>query len=146
MDEYYWTKEDFAAVEKSTALSELLAVAMAVIARMPAPVSLVSGPISTGGSGNRDQNIKIFSETIRSVKESGATVFNQIPFEQKFGELAAASDLPYFQPILEEFFMPFFQSGKIAEIIFMKNWQTSTGARWEHEIAQKLGIKIRFLF
>lgn len=49
MDEYYWTKEDFKRLETAQTMPELLSVALAILDRMPQPIVLVSGPISTGG-------------------------------------------------------------------------------------------------
>ena len=122
-------------------MQDLLAVARAVLDRMPDPVVLISGPISTGGRGSIEENLRAFSDAIRLVHLSGKTVFNQLPFEDKFIELSRKSTAAYFTPILDDFFLPILKSGKIKQIIFMKDWQSSTGARWEHAMAVELGIE-----
>lgn len=141
MDEYYWKKGDFKKVEAAKSLSELVDIGMAILGRMPQPVILVSGPITTGGRGSIKDNLRVFAEAIRSVKNSGKTVFNQLPFENKIAELAEMSPSAYFTEVLEDFFLPILKSGKIAAIHFMPGWQTSTGAKWEYDMAAKLGIE-----
>lgn len=130
---------------KAGTMPELLAVAFEILNRMPQPVALVSGPISTGGKGSVEENLHAFADVIRSARAAGKTVFNQLPFEDKFGELARKSGMKYYTPILDDFFLPILRSGKIAEILFMKDWQSSTGARWEFAVAGELGIARSYL-
>jgi len=140
-DEYYWTKDDLEKLEVANSMPEFLDMAFVILDRMPQPVVLVSGPISTGGRGSIAENLKAFAVAISEVKEKGNTVFNQLPFEDKFVELSKKSQLQYFRPILDDFFLPILKSGKISKIFFMPGWETSTGAKWEYEQAQKLGIE-----
>ena len=107
---------------------------------MPKPVSLVSGPISTGGAGSLEKNLELFAEAIAHLEMHGENVFDQLPFENKITEFSKDYK-GYYMPILEDFFLPLFKSGKIAKIWFMPGWETSTGAKWEYEQAEKLGIK-----
>ena len=141
MEEYNWTPTDYDNLKKANTLPELLAVALTVLDRMSQPVALVSGPIATGGKGSVEENVRAFADTIRAVRVSGKTVFNQLPFEEKLTALAKQSKMAYFTPILDEFILPILKSGKIAEIIFMKDWQSSTGSRWEYVTAGELGIE-----
>lgn len=175
MDEYYWTSVDFEKLGKANTMPELLAIAFSILERMPQPIFLVSGPISTGGHGSVAENLRVFADAIRMVRVSGKTVFNQLPFEDKFMELSErakavyvkeqSSSQPrsagtwrdesgsnqkgtnafYFTPILDEFFLPILKSGKIKQIIFLKDWQSSTGARWEYTVAGELGIDRIFM-
>lgn len=141
MDEYYWKPEDFEKANRAKNLRELFDIAMAILNRMPQPVILVSGPITTGGRGSIPENLRVFAETIRSVRSSGKTVYNQLPFEDKISELARKSSVPYFQAVLDEVYLPLLKSGKIAKIYFMPGWETSTGAKWEYSVAETLGIE-----
>ncbi len=141
MDEYYWQPEDFEKTKRAKNLGGLLSIAQGVLNRMPQPVILVSGPITTGGQGGVRENLRAFAEAIRSLKDSGKTVFNQLPFEDKIVEFSEKSSGEYFFAVLEEFFLPLFKSGKIAAIYFMPGWKTSTGAKWEYDMAESLGIK-----
>ena len=141
MDEYYWTKGDFDRLKSANSMPELLTVALDILDRMPDPVSLVTGPISTGGKGSIPENLAVFKQYISYLRSTGKIVFNQLPFEEKFGELANRSTLTYYTPILDDFFLPIFKSGKIKEMCFIPGWESSTGARWESNMADKLGIK-----
>lgn len=140
-DEYYWKKDDFEKLKSANLMPEFFAIAMNILNHMPDPVSLVCGPISTGGKGSIPKNLEVFKEYIVNLQKGGRTVFNQLPFEEKFGELASRSTLKYFTPILDDFFLPLFKSGKIKEMCFMPGWESSTGARWENDMSDKLGIK-----
>jgi len=140
MDEYYWKPSDFEAIDTADSMQELLKIAMGILSRMPDPIVIVAGPISTGGRGSLSENLKVFAETIKKVKDSGKIDFNQLPFENKFGELDRKAGMPYFKPILDDFFLPIMKSGKISKIYFIEDWQSSTGARWEYEMAEKIGI------
>lgn len=141
MDEYYRTSQDFSNVEKAKDLAEVLNVALDILYRMPEPIVLVAGPISTGGKGSISENITELQKTIDFVRKSGQTVFNQIMFEGRFGELAIKSRMAYFQPVLDEVYLPIFKSGKISRIYFSLGWETSTGSKWEYDIAGRLGIE-----
>ncbi|MDO8483145.1 MAG: hypothetical protein Q7S86_05005 [bacterium] len=140
MDEYYWTPADFEKLNKGHSMPEFLALAMEILERMPQPVVMVSGPISTGGHGSVEENSRAFADTIRLQRVSGKTVFNQLAFEDKFLELSQQSKMAYYTPILDDFFLPILKSGKIKQIVFMKDWQSSTGSRWEYTQAGQLGI------
>ncbi|MCR4311476.1 MAG: DUF4406 domain-containing protein [Candidatus Taylorbacteria bacterium] len=145
MDEYFWTKDDFEKVNRATTMPELLAIALDILGRMPDPVSLVTGPITTGGKGSVSENMEVFKVYISKLQKEGRTVFNQLPFEHAFSELAKKSALEYYTPILDDFFLPLFKSGKISEMCFIPGWESSTGARWESGVADELGIKKAFL-
>ena len=141
----YWTEKHYQALHKAKTFPELLVIAYEILDSISVPVGLVSGPISTGGLGSIAENLKVFEEAITTLENKGEHVFNQLPFEDKFLEMSQ-SYKGYFTPILEEFFLPIFKSGKIAKIWFMPGWKTSTGAKWEYEQADKLGIERCFDF
>lgn len=145
MDEYYWTPADFEKLKNAHSMPECLAMAMEILDRMPQPVVMVSGPISTGGKGSVEENTRAFADAIRLLRVSGKTVFNQLAFEDKFLELSRESKMAYFTPILDDFFLPILKSGKIKQVVFMKDWQSSTGSRWEYTEAGQLGIDRVFL-
>ncbi len=140
----YWTDKNYEDLKKAKNFPDCLKVAYDVIDSIGGQVGIVSGPISTGGQGSVEKNLAEFSKYIETMEKRGEIVFNQLPFENKFAELARNSE-GYFMPILEDFFLPLFQSGKISKIWFMPNWQTSTGAKWEFEIADKLKIEKGFI-
>lgn len=48
----------------------------------------------------------------------------------------------YDHDLLEYFYKPIFESGLIKRLIFLPNWETSYGCKWEMDLALKLGIQI----
>lgn len=141
----YWTDKNYEDLSKARNFSDCLKIAYDVIDSIDGQVGIVSGPISTGGSGSIEKNLAEFSRYIEILDTRGEKIFNQLVFEDKFQELAEGCN-EYFMPILEDFFLPIFKSSKISKIWFMPGWQTSTGAKWEFEMAEKLGIERCFIF
>jgi hypothetical protein len=105
---------------------------------------MVTGPISTGGLGTREKNLEKFKQTIFDLYTDGHSLFDQTVFNGKFSRFVEHID-GYPMPILEEFYLPIFKSGKIKKFYFIKGWESSFGASWEHDRAQELGIEIIYL-
>lgn len=144
MKNKHWTEKHFERVEKAKNFPELLSVAYEILDSMPKPVTIISGPISTGGRGSVQENLAVMARAILRREWHGDNVFDQLPFEQKFGEFASKYD-GCCMPILEDFFLPIFESGKIEKICFIPGWESSTGAKWEKEQAERLGIEMCFM-
>lgn len=142
----YWDKEDLEAVKNAKDFKELYTIAARVLSKMPKPIVQVCGPIGTGGLGNVEDNLRAFDETIKLLQTEGLNVFDQMPFEWPMQVLKfkLKKDV-YPEDILNDFYLPIFESGMISEFYFMPNWQTSKGANWEHDQAERLGIKINYL-
>ena len=77
----YWTKEDCKMLDNAVSYKQLLKIALRVLARMPRSCAQVCGPISTGGAGSVEKNLKRFDEVIEKLQKDGIDVFNQVPFE-----------------------------------------------------------------
>jgi hypothetical protein len=60
-------------------------------------------------------------------------------------EFIAGFQGSYPMPILEEFYLPLYQSGRIKKFFFVSGWESSFGATWEHDRAKELGIEIHYL-
>ena len=113
---------------------------------MNGPIAQVCGPISTGGNGSAEKNLDILAKAIKFLTKKGISVFNQLPFERTFDKIMRDYKTSgYDTPILEEFYGPIFESGKIKNVYFLPGWRKSVGARWEYNYAKKLGIKTIFL-
>lgn len=143
----YYTEEDSLLIQEAKSFKDLFFVAYKVLSKMPAPTIQVCGPISTGGLGNVEANIKNLQKTIVRLSEKGYVVFDQMPLEQKIAELASTwiKENPrekYCYPILEDLYKPIFESGFIKELWFLPGWKSSHGATWERAQAERLGIKI----
>jgi hypothetical protein len=141
----YYTEEDFSDIENSNNFSELCSVALRILSRMPQPIAQVCGPIGTGGRGNIEENLKEFERVIDDLSARGEIVFTQIPFEDPMQRMKMLPEYEGGMQILEEFYLPLFESGFIKKLYFIPLWNTSMGASWEHEQAKRLGIEIRYI-
>ena len=142
----FWTDEDIAALDFVETLTDMHAVAHRVLHRMPDPVVQVCGPISTGGRGSVEANLSAFTEIISELQEKGHHVFDQVPFEIPMKKLKVTlAPGEYLETILTDFYQPLFESKKIVAFYFMADWESSHGAKWEHEQALRLGIEIIYL-
>ena len=146
-----WTEAQKAALRNAKSFSDLFHVAMSVVKRMPPGVHMISGPISTGGVGTREGNMKVFSGVIEILTiEQGLNVFSQAPFELMIKELLeewmiANPKEKYCTPILTDFYKPLFESRLVTVMHFINGWESSHGARFEHAECVRLGIKIDYL-
>ena len=150
MKSKYWKEEDLIDVEKATKYKDLSVVALRVLSRMPQPTVEVCGPISSGGAGSIEKNLERFDLAIKSLQKKGIKVFNLMPFETS---MHAIRDIrrkdkkfvDYDYALLEDFYLSVFESGYIKKFYMLPDWQSSTGATWEHEQAKRLGIETVYL-
>ena len=143
----YWTKEDWENLEKVSNFADMRVIAKRVLDRIPRPVAGVCGPIAeTGGLHSIEANLKVFNNTITQLQKNGLRIFDQMPFEDKMQELKAKMNREDFLKELDDdFYMPIFESGVVSTFYFIPGWETSNGAKFEHEKAKELGIKIVYL-
>ncbi len=142
----YWTEEDILALEQADSTTQMLEIGMKVLNRMPQPIVQVCGPISTGGRGSIIENLVAFNEQIVFLQSEGKTVFDQMPFEAPMQRIKTT--LPpneYAVTLLDDFYLPLFKTGLIKKMYFMPDWESSRGARWEHEQAKLMGIEIEYI-
>jgi hypothetical protein len=106
-------------------------------------VGTVCGPISTGGEGSIEANLRVFEATIaRLMNELKVPLFNQLPFERHLLRIAMLQGDAYrWQALMEEFYFPLFESGRIAPFYFIHGWEGSQSARMEDAKAVSLGIE-----
>ncbi len=140
--EQYFTEDDYAAMDRAKTFGELVVIAKAVLMRIPKPVVMVCGPMTSGGTKNIELNFKIFAVYINFLRENGFNVFTQLPFEKAMWRIMETPEYRDGDQLLEEFYGEIFKSGLIEELHFIPNWETSHGATWEHKKAEELGIKI----
>lgn len=142
----YWTEEDFENLQKAETIQNVFEIAQNVISRMPDNVAQVCGPVTSGGKGSIEENLKQFDKVIDDLQEQGVHVFDQMPYEETFQRIAYSktSDQNH-DDILSEFYEPIFRLGKITTLFFVPGWESSKGANWEYQKAQELGIEIKLL-
>lgn len=136
------TEKHFVDIKTASDHYQLFCVARDVLELLPNPIGMVCGPISTGGLGSVEANIQRFNEAIDSLLTLKISIFNQIAFEPKLAELHQPDETGYDWRILNDFYEPIFQTGKIKTKFFIPGWQSSTGARWEREQASVLKIQV----
>ncbi len=142
----YWEEKDLLNLEQAETVEQMFAVGFRVLKRMPQPVGQVCGPISTGGRGSILENLIAFNETIVLLQSEGKHIFDQMPFEEPMQRVKNAfPPNVYATTLLTDFYLPLFESGFIKKLYFLPDWQSSTGARWEYEQAQRLGLEVEFL-
>jgi hypothetical protein len=143
----YWTKEDWEDLEKISNFLDMQTIAKKVLDRIPRPVVGVCGPIAeTGGLHSVEANLNVFNNTIIQLQKTGLKIFDQMPFENKMQELKAKMNCEDFlRELNDDFYMPIFESKIVSTFYFIPGWETSNGAKFEHEKAKELGIKIVYL-
>ena len=140
----YWQEEDFEALQNAQDFKDLYKIAHRIFARMPEGIGQVCGPIATGGLGSVAANLEVFVFFLRELQEEGKIIFDQMPFEWPMQDLKKkVTDGA--NTILQDFYLPLFESGKIKTLYFIKGWETSYGANWEHDQAKRIGIDIVYL-
>lgn len=139
----YFLPEELVGLEGILTLESLLQIALQVASRMPKPLCIVSGPITTGGSGSVGKNIKFFNAAVEVIKDKGYRVFEQMIFHDAMTRITIGQPFDEGHAnILNKFYKGFFGSGYISTAIFLPGWETSKGAFWERNFLGQLGIQI----
>ncbi len=107
-----------------------------------AGLGMVCGPISTGGLRSITANLERFALAISTLQSSGWHIFSQMPYETAPHHVRDSTVGPgvYDMKLLEEFYLPLFESGFVKRKFFIPGWQSSTGAQWERAHAVRLSI------
>lgn len=142
----YWTQEDLTRMDSAVTYRDLYAIAVVVLERMPRPRVQMCGPISTGGAGSVEENLKRFEAAIEKLSDSGIVVFDQLPFEMPIRKIRQLKNKKgYDTDLLEDFYLPIFESKLVNTLYFLPDWQSSTGATWEHEQARRFDFDVVYL-
>ena len=146
----YISEEDRLAMQSAKTYAELGQVALKVLRKIhaavsPAPVGEVCGPITSGGLGSVDANLKNFEGWVQKLQSQGLAIFDQMPFEEHMFRIWDANGRNDDKTLLEDFYLPIFKSGLITTLYFIPGWADSNGATWEHRQAVRLGIEINYL-
>lgn len=143
----FYSQEDLNALDTVSTLEEAGALALAILKRMSEEdkeIIQLCGPMSTGGLGNLEDNMKRFQSAINIAYNKGLLVFDQIPFQSSIIRLTKFKEGEpiYNMDILEIFYRTIFESGYIKKALFLPGWESSKGARWERELVTQLGIPV----
>jgi hypothetical protein len=133
---------------------ELVELALNEVAKFRGDIEIVCGPITSGGRGSVEENLKLFNAVIKGLIDEGRPIFNQMPYEDALFRLRAKSekaegrmpgDASYNPIVLERFYRPLFETNRFTRAWFIKGWESSKGACWEHELLSGLGAQISYL-
>lgn len=142
----YWTDEVRRAALEAKTFEELAQTALVVLKQLPKPVGQVCGPISTGGVGSIEGNLRRFQETIERLVRQGRVLFDQMPFEEHiFRVVENTWGARQNKLLLEQFYRPVFESRHVSTLYFIPGWESSEGAAWEHELGRQLQMEIVYL-
>lgn len=142
----HWTQEELDSLHSLTSYAEAKELGMRRLKRLPQPVAQICGPLTTGGRGSFEKNIQMMHEGIQVLVAMGKIVFDQRPFEIPLAKiLRARKSAEYDYGLLNEFYLPLFETGLVKEFHFLPGWESSTGSRWEHEQAIRLNIAIFYM-
>ncbi len=138
----FWEAYHLRDVSRMKTLQDLRGLAFDLLSKIPSnDIGQVCGPISTGGLGSVEENLRVFNETIQRLSEK-YVIFDQMPFEPALRFMCEqAKQQNKTLNILEGFYLPIFESGKIKTLYFLPTWKTSSGAQWEHDQALRLGMR-----
>lgn len=134
--------QDLRDIENASSFRDLAPIALRVLKRLDQPVVMVCGPISSGGTGSTEKNLARLHTVTDCLYKQGKIIFSQLPLENKIFKLKKE---PWYQgplQLLEELYLPLFESGLISLIYFLPDWRTSIGTTWEYAQAQRLAINI----
>jgi len=144
----HWKSSHLKSLDKADNFVELREIAIEVLNTMPQPIGQVCGPISTGGLGSIKENLKIIDKSIIKLNNQQKNIFNYMPFEIPMQKLKLKTNLSREeanQKLLDDFYLPIFKSGFIKTFYFLPGWESSHGAKWEHEKAKEFGRDIVYL-
>ncbi len=142
----YWDQEHYDSLDRAETYRDLFIVAEQVLRKMPPPIGQVCGPISTGGAGSVEKNLKRFEVTIASLQQRGIEIFDQVPFEVPMQRIKSRREFEHYDDLLLiDFYLPIFESKLVHKLYFLPDWQSSVGARWEHDQALRLGLEIEYM-
>lgn len=124
----------------------LAAIACEQIRQRGKSLSIVCGPISTGGAGHQMWNLQIFNAVVAGLQRLGIDLFDQVPYEFGLRRLAnawhAEGHEGYCMPILDVFYREVFECGYINRAYFLPGWTSSTGAKWERRHFDAAGVPV----
>lgn len=140
------TEDERTAFERAASYYEAAAVAISHVRRRYSPerpLLQVCGPISTGGLGSREQNLKRLRDTIDFLVDREYPVFDQSQFEGMVPRFSPNHGQDaYDHRILDEFYVPLFETKCIQTFVFLSGWTSSVGTCRERAFALAAGFRV----
>lgn len=140
------TPEEIEASNSAVTFDELAEIAISSLVRMKqdhTEIVQICGPMSTGGCGDFQKNMERFSRCVEVAQSHGIAVFDQVLFQHAVIRICAWKEgEPYPMDLLEVFYGKVLSSGHITKGLFLSDWQSSVGARWEWNFLSACGIPV----
>lgn len=142
----YYDVEHHDLMSRSLSFEELCEVAFSVLRCIPGGAIMICGPMTTGGLGSLHMNLARFRTVTNLLALRIPNIFTQLPFEDAMQRIKQR-DGYYKGPehLLDAFYGNIIDSGLLVSLYFLHDWETSDGARWEHERGLRKGLKIKYL-
>lgn len=140
--EPHWTEADIEDFQRAAHFSELAVVALRIVKRMPRPVCLVCGPMTTDGAGHASQHLFRFTDAIERLRKTGFTVLSQPQLEPALDEIRRSILEDAVGTMLEQFYGTLLRSGSVGALFFLPRWRDSVVAQYERDLGIQLGIPI----
>lgn len=124
-------------------LSEIALIVLREMATHGRPIVMISGPMSTGGLGSFKANMKNFRKAVEQAKRRGVFVFDQMPFQDAMIRISRfVEGAKYDKNILHVFYRTLLRSGLVNEVLFLEDWSSSKGARFERKECLAVGVPV----
>ena len=144
---FHLTKGEREALEAARSYEEAAIVAIEHLGRLCreyGPLVQICGPISTGGLGDRERNLKRLSKYVDACHMQGFGVFNQLHFEGIVKRFSPDHGPQSYDPtILPNFYEPVLRQGFITRLYFLPDWETSEGAKYERRLGERFKIEMQ---
>lgn len=145
---FHLTAEEREALEAASSYEEAAMVAIDHLRRLCieyGPLVQICGPISTGGLGSRERNLKRLSRYVDAChKMQEFPIFNQLHFEGIVKRFSPEHGPQSYDPrILPNFYEPVLRQGFITRLYFLPDWKTSEGAKYERWLGERFKIEIQ---
>lgn len=131
-----WTPEFLGALDRCENWGDVSSLAKRALRAMSEHadnITIVCGPISSGGLGSLEENLKRFARVVERATLEGYVVFSFIPLERVITRLSPShnGEGDYDMSILDVMYREIYDSGLISVALFIPGWNTSKGATWE---------------
>ncbi len=148
MNDTHWTELEIRVLEGITSFHEMIPVGVTILHKMreadDRPIFQICGPMSTGGAGSLELNMRRFILAQKVARENGLYVFDQTPFQDAMIRLSQpwVDRKEYCTEILHIFYRGIFKTKILKGLVFLPGWESSVGTRWEREEALLHGLEV----
>jgi hypothetical protein len=137
-----FNEEEILQIIEAQSPEEVTALSIKFIKHRAKKVSLVCGPVSTGNRRTPDENWRRMAAIMSALRRQGVAVFNPFIFLKRIERMRGK---PHYQDrtyVREVFHLPLLRSRWVETVYLTFEWRHSVGARWHHDRAKELGIKV----